>query len=162
MSTVKRDELVGAIGAGIQRWQDATEAFDETVGRIHGLNSAERRCLSFVSQGPQAASAIAKETKLTPAAITALIDRLESRGLVRRRADTADRRRVLVEATEITRDLVRSAYGPIARAGAELLGGYSLAELATIRRFVDDALALQSRMTEALLERTRKRGRARD
>ena len=48
---------------------------------------------------------------------------------------------------------------PIARAGAELLGGYSLAELATIRRFVDDALALQARMTEALLERTRKRGR---
>ena len=34
-------------------------------------NSAERRCLSFVSQGPQAASAIAKETKLTPAAIVA-------------------------------------------------------------------------------------------
>ena len=49
-----------------------------------------------------------------------LISRLESRGLVRRRADTVDRRRVLVEATERTRDLVRSAYGPIARAGAEL------------------------------------------
>ena len=38
-------------------------------------------------------------------------------------------------------------------------GVLPLAELATIRRFVDDALALQARMTEALLERTRKRGR---
>jgi hypothetical protein len=62
--------------------QDATETFDETVGRLNDLNSADRRCLSFVSQGLQTASAIAKETALTPAAVTALIDRLETRGWV--------------------------------------------------------------------------------
>jgi hypothetical protein len=46
---------------------------------------------------------------------------------------------------------------PTARAGAELLASYSLEELVAIRRFLDlaAALALQQRMTKALLERER-------
>jgi hypothetical protein len=42
---------------------------------------------------------------------------------------------------------------PTAPAGAELLASYSLEELAAIRRFLEDALALQQRTTKALLER---------
>jgi DNA-binding MarR family transcriptional regulator len=154
MSSRKREDLVRAIGQAIMRWQDATEAFDEAVGRIYGLNSAERRCLSFVSQEAQTASAIATETALTPAAITALIDRLEDRGLVRRSRDAEDRRKVFVEATAKTRELVRTTYGPIAQGGAEMLARYSIDELTTVRRFVEDALALQRRMTAALVERS--------
>jgi DNA-binding MarR family transcriptional regulator len=152
----KHDALVATIGLAAQRWQDAVEAFDEAVGRINDLNSAERRCLSFVSQGPQTASAIAKQTALTPAAVTALIDRLEGRGLVQRRRDAADRRKVLVGASDRTRELVRATYGPIAKAGAELLSRYSIDELTAVVRFLEDARALQQRMTERLI--TRKRG----
>jgi DNA-binding MarR family transcriptional regulator len=145
--------LVNAIGQTIMRWQDATEAFDDAVGQPHDLNSADRRCLSFVSQGPRTASAIAKEIALTPAAVTALIDRLEARGLVLRRPDASDRRKVLVEATDKTRELILETYAPTARAGEALLEGYSLEELATIRRFLEEALTLQQRMTKALLGR---------
>jgi DNA-binding MarR family transcriptional regulator len=149
----RRDGLIAAIGLATMRWQDATEAFDDAVGRLHDLSSAERRCLSLVSQSAQTASAIAKETTLTPAAVTALIDRLESRGFVRRSRDAGDRRKVLVEATDQTRSLVSATYGPIAKAGAELLARYSVNELMAVRRFVEDALALQRRMTEALVDR---------
>src|SRR5262245_51605285 len=140
MSKAERDRLVEAIGVAVQRWQDATETFDETVGQLYSLASADRRCLSFVSLGPQSASAIAKETALTPAAVTALIDRLEARKLVRRRPDASDRRKVLVEATQKTRELVRDAYLPMAQAGAQMLAGYRTEELEAIRRFVEDAL----------------------
>lgn len=116
---------MNAIGKTIMRWQDAIEAFDDAVGQIHELNSADRRCLSFVTQRPQTASAIAKETALTPAPVTTLIDRLEARGLVHRRPDASDRRKVLVGATARTHDLIRRTYAPIARAGAELLASYS-------------------------------------
>jgi DNA-binding MarR family transcriptional regulator len=126
MSRDRRDELVNAIGQTIMRWQDAIEAFDDAVGKLHDLNSADRRCLSFVSQGPQTATAIAKETALTRAAVTALIDRLETRGLVHRRPDKSDRRKVLVEATDKTQDLILKTYAPTARAGVELLASYSL------------------------------------
>jgi DNA-binding MarR family transcriptional regulator len=135
------------------RWQDETKAFDDAVGQLHDLNSTDRRCLSFVSQGSQSASAIAKETATTAAAVTALIDRLEARGLVLRRPDASDRRKVLVEATDKTRELILETYAPTARAGEALLAGYSLEELATIRRFLEEALTLQQRMTKALVER---------
>jgi DNA-binding MarR family transcriptional regulator len=102
------------------------------VGRIYGLTSAERRCLSFVSLEAQTASAIATETALTPAA--ELIDRLEDRGLVRRSGGAEDRRKVFVEATTKTRELVRNTYAPIAQAGAEMLACYSIDELTTVRR----------------------------
>jgi DNA-binding MarR family transcriptional regulator len=117
------------------------------------LTSADRRCLSFVNFGPQTASAIAKETAVTPAAVTALIDRLEKRQLVERRADANERRKVLVEATDKTRTLVRATYLPIAQAGAKMLSRYSIAELTAIRRFVEDALALQQQITAKLIER---------
>jgi DNA-binding MarR family transcriptional regulator len=159
MSSSERDALVAAIGLAIMRWQDATETFDETVGDIHDLAGAERRCLGFVSLGPQSASGIAKHTALTPAGATALIDRLEARGLVRRRPDPGDRRKVLVEATEKTLTLVRRTYRPTAEAGAKLLASYSLAELTAVRRFVEDALALQQRMTAALRAREWKKPR---
>ena len=159
MSNRKR-ELITAIGLATMRWQDATETFDDTVGRIHDLGSAERRCLSLVSQEPQTAGAIAREIALTPAAVTALIDRLESRGMVHRRRDTSDRRKILVETTDRTRQLVQKTYGPIAKAGAELLARYSIDELTAIRRFLEDAFALQRRMTEALVERERRNSRS--
>jgi DNA-binding MarR family transcriptional regulator len=153
----ERDTIIKAIGVGIMRWQDATETFDEEVGRLYDLASADRRCLSFVSLGPQTASAVAKETGLTPAAVTALIDRLEARRLVHRRADSSDRRKVLVEATNKAHDLIRGTYLPIAQAGAKMLASYSTAELNAMRRFVEDALDLQQRMTAKLLEREQKR-----
>jgi DNA-binding MarR family transcriptional regulator len=157
MSRSTQDELIGAIGVAVMRWQDATEAFDETVGRLHDLTSSDRRCLSFLSLGPQTASAIAKETALTPAAVTALIDRLEDRNLVQRRPDKSDRRKVLVEATDKTRELIRETYMPMAHAGIKLLAKYSAEELNAIQRFLEDALALQQRMTEKLLERERRK-----
>jgi DNA-binding MarR family transcriptional regulator len=154
MSSKERKALADAIGRAVMRWQDAVQAFDEAVGSIYKLNGAERRCLAFVSQGAQTASAIAEETALTPAAVTSLIDRLEARGFVRRRRDTRDRRRIHVEATDTTKQLARDAYGPIARAGERMLGRYSVQELESVRRFLEDALALQQRMTADLVRQS--------
>lgn len=142
-----RDAVVAEIGRLIMRWQDATQDFDDAVGRRYDLNAADRRCLGLVAEGPRSAGDIAAQTALTPASVTTLIDRLEARKLVRRRADAADRRKVLVEATDKAHKLIAATYLPIARAGAELLASYCPADLETIRRFVADALALQTRIT---------------
>jgi hypothetical protein len=76
--------------------------------------------------------------------------------LVQRRSDASDRRKVLVEATDKTRELIRGTYVPIAQAGVKMLASYSVAELTAIGRFVEDALVLQQRMTTKLLERKQK------
>lgn len=150
MSTLDRDGLIAELGGLVMRWQDATQRYDEAVGARWRLNASERLCLSFLMGGPQTASAIAAETRLTPAAVTALVDRLAGRGFVRRRPDPNDRRKVMVEAGDAAMALVAEAYQPLQRAGETMLGRYSEAELAAFKRILLDSIAVQEQMTEQL------------
>lgn len=149
-------ELIGRIGALIVRWQEATQRYDETVGEIFRLNASERLCLSFLTSGPQTASAIAKATRLTPAAVTALVDRLEARDFVRRRPDAHDRRKVLVEAGPATEALIRDVYMPLAAAGAPVYEKRDIAELLLVAEVLEETIAVQDDMTERLTARTAK------
>ncbi|MEI9423675.1 MarR family transcriptional regulator [Mesorhizobium sp. Cs1299R1N1] len=149
-SSGDRTELAAAIGLAIMQWQDATQAYDEAVGARLGLNMAERHCVGLLHGGPQSAGAIAAATGLTPAAVTALIDRLEARGLLTRKRSLEDRRKVVIEATEATRELSARYYGAIAREGEKVIATFSDAELATIRRFITAALDLQCDQLERL------------
>jgi DNA-binding MarR family transcriptional regulator len=137
----------------VVRWQDATQKYDEAVGEIYGLSATERLCLSFLWPGPQTASAIAREIRLTPAAVTALLDRLESRGFVRRKPDPNDRRKVLVEQADAAIKLTNEAYAPLGEEGAKNLSKYSEADLKIFAEVLSDSLALQEEMTRRLLER---------
>ena len=143
-------ELVQRLGTLIVRWQEATQRFDEEGGAMFQLGPAERLCLSFLTSGPQTASAIARATRLTPAAVTSLIDRLEARNFVRRRADPHDRRKVLVEAAEATAAVIEKAYAPMAIAGAASLGRRSIEELRLLTEVIEEVLAIQEQMTEQL------------
>jgi DNA-binding MarR family transcriptional regulator len=159
MSSSKRGDLVNAIGFAISRWQDAVETYDETVGAIYQLNSAERRCLSFINYGAQTSSAIAKDIALTPAAVTSLIDRLEARGFVKRKSDPNDRRKVMVEAAEQTQKLVETAYLPVFEAGSKLLSKYTLEEMKLIKRFTEEVTVMQQELTEALIANNPKKSK---
>lgn len=149
-SSDAKAELVRQLGTLVMRWQDATQRYDEEVGAIFQLGPAERLCLSFLTSGPQTASAIARATRLTPAAVTSLIDRLETRNFVRRLPDPHDRRKVLVEAADATSALIEKAYAPLAAAGAEALGKRSIDELRLLTAAIEEMLAIQNRMTEEL------------
>lgn len=134
----------------IMRWQDATQAYDEAVGTRLGLIAAERHCLGLLYGGPQSAGAVAAATGLTPAAVTALIDRLEARGYVTRTRSLEDRRKVVIEATDLTRELSARYYGAIAREGEKMVARFNDGELATVLRFIDAALDLQNEQLERL------------
>lgn len=152
----RKAALIAELGATIVRWQDATQRYDEAVGEIYGIGPAERLALSLLWHGPQTASAIARHTRLTPAAVTALIDRLEARGFVRRRPDPADRRKVMVEAAEETARVTAEAYAPLQRAGEKNLGRYTEEQLRLVAELLSDSLDIQEQMTAELLSRQRK------
>ena len=149
-SSDAKAELVQQLGTLIVRWQEATQRYDEQVGAIFQLGPAERLCLSFLTSGAQTASAIARATRLTPAAVTSLVDRLEARNFVRRQPDPHDRRKVLVELAEATATVIDRAYAPMAVAGAESLGKRSLDELRLLTEVIEEMLAIQNQMTERL------------
>jgi len=148
--------LIEQLGGLVVRMQDGTQRYDEAVGEVYGLGAAERLCLSFLLEGPQTASAIAKHVRLTPAAITALIDRLEARGYVRRKPDPSDRRKVFVEMAEATTKLAAEAYLPLQEAGAANLAKYTETELKLFVKFLSDSIVIQERLTRDFLERNGK------
>jgi MarR family 2-MHQ and catechol resistance regulon transcriptional repressor len=64
----------------------------------------------LLHKGPQPVNVIGEKVLLTSGSITAAVDRLESRKLLRRRADSKDRRSRIVQLTKTGRDLIEKAY----------------------------------------------------
>ncbi|MBP2048823.1 DNA-binding MarR family transcriptional regulator [Streptomyces griseochromogenes] len=74
---------------------------------------------------------------LNSAGTTALLDRLERAGHVRRVRGETDRRRVVVEVTDGAVDLGWAFFGPLIERSVELLRGYDDHQRAAIRDFLD-------------------------
>ncbi|HEX7745850.1 MAG TPA: MarR family transcriptional regulator [Micromonosporaceae bacterium] len=114
----KRQALVAELAAAVTAYQRATDAFDEAVAARLDVNRTDLRCLDLLFDGPLTAGQLAAAAGLSPAATTTLIDRLERKGYLGRVRDTADRRRVLVELTDLARQRAWQMYGPLAEEGA--------------------------------------------
>ncbi|MFE0382990.1 MarR family transcriptional regulator [Streptomyces bungoensis] len=74
---------------------------------------------------------------LNSAGTTALVDRLERAGHVRRVRGERDRRRVVIEVEERAVELGRAFFGPLIERSVELLRGYDERESAAIRSFLE-------------------------
>lgn len=73
---------------------------------------------------------------LNSAGTTALVDRLERAGHVRRLRDPRDRRKVVIEVTERAVELGWSSFGPLIERTVGLMQGYDERELAAIKGFL--------------------------
>ncbi|MGW0559628.1 MarR family winged helix-turn-helix transcriptional regulator [Streptomyces sp. NPDC003016] len=89
-------EVVELIGEVVARYY---EEYDEAAAE-HSLTGAQARVLGLLSSEAMPMRRIARKLKCEPSNVTGIIDRLETRGLVERRPDPADRRVKLAAATE--------------------------------------------------------------
>jgi len=157
LSKLSRDELIGEFIAAVRASQTATETLDHSVAEFLGIDHSAYRCLDILDQeGPMTAGQLAERARLSPAAMTALLDRLEDKGLARRVRDTTDRRRVLAEVTPDLRKRAQLLYGT-EEEGAQGLAGYSDKELEFLIAFLRGSVAYQEerlRRLEALKGRT--------
>lgn len=131
-----RDALIGEVAAAVRGCQRSAEALDDAVATRLAINRTDLRHLELLADGPLSAGQLSDRSGLSPAAMTALIDRLERKGYVRRIRDAADRRRVFVELTDRSREAGCELYGPLVSEGRELLGGYTAEQLTMMRDFL--------------------------
>jgi DNA-binding MarR family transcriptional regulator len=149
-----RTDLQGQLSREIVEFQNATDAVDEAASEILGLNRTDMRALGLLQfRGPMTAGQLAEAMSLSPGAMTTALDRLESRGFVRRRIDAEDRRRVLIEVTNEALAISNDLYGPLARAGSERMRHLSEEELRVILDFVRYGRELQEQHASSLRER---------
>jgi len=144
-----RQAAAMALGRAMQAYQRSTQAFDDEVGRLLGLNPTDLRGLDWLNEGPLTASRLAEAAGLSAAATTAMIDRLEAKGYVRRLRDQADRRRVVVEMTDAGHARSWALYGPLVEEGMTQFDGFETGELARMR----DQLVAMRELTDRHRER---------
>jgi DNA-binding MarR family transcriptional regulator len=114
MASGEKQRLLAELSDEIRAGQVATDMVDQAIADLLGLNRTDLRCLDILDRlGTITAGRLAEESKLTTGAVTAVIDRLEKSGYVRRVRDEHDRRRVLVEMTPEARRGAAEQYQPI-------------------------------------------------
>ncbi|MGH3410997.1 MAG: MarR family winged helix-turn-helix transcriptional regulator [Streptosporangiaceae bacterium] len=141
-SAPTRQELINEAGMAARLQQNDYDRFEDAVAEFFGVNRTAMRCMEVLDRvGQLTAGDIARETGLTSGAVTAMLDRLERVGYVRRLRDASDRRRVLVELTDKARQMAEEIYGPLTEA-MEHFERYSDDELRLIRDFLREGGAL--------------------
>jgi DNA-binding MarR family transcriptional regulator len=140
-----RRKLISQAALAARLHQNAYDRFEDEASEYFGVNRTAMRCMDVLERAGQlTAGEIARQTGLTSGAVTALLDRLERAGWVRRLRDETDRRRVQVELTDKARQGAAEVYGPFALVLSEY-DKYSDAELRFITRYIE-------RGSELLLE----------
>jgi DNA-binding MarR family transcriptional regulator len=152
VSKLSRNELIDEFIAAVRASQSANQMLDHALAVYMGIDDAAFRCLDILDQeGPMTAGRLAERVRLSPGAMTALLDRLEVRGLARRTRDTDDRRRVLVEVEPDLRQRAQELYGTPEEGAAEL-SIYSDDELEFLIGFLRGSVAYQEERMRRLEE----------
>lgn len=130
-----RSEFLRAIRSGGAAMQLLSAASAERIG----INVTDLYCLNTLTLGGRmTAGDLARETGLTTASITGVLDRLEEAGFVHRERDAQDRRRVIIriDAVRGLRD-VAPVFAPLITAWRAIAAQYTDDELRLILGFLN-------------------------
>ncbi len=135
-----RSELAQQLRSEIMGYLGAASEFDEGLAKKLKLSRTDMRCLDLVGRnGPLTAGQLAVESGLTTGAVTFILDRLEEAGMVTRRRDTEDRRRVWVEIVPAAQQRLAGLQQPVAEEMREVAQRFKADELAVVRDFMRQA-----------------------
>jgi DNA-binding MarR family transcriptional regulator len=134
-----QERFLREFGSAGQALSSATVAYHQAVADRLGLHITDHKALGILlEEGPLPAGALAEALSLSTGSVTALVDRLEGAGYVRRGKDPADRRRVVVAPVRDPELLgkVFALFEPMTRRLAEEMPEFDAKERALILDFL--------------------------
>jgi DNA-binding MarR family transcriptional regulator len=142
-SSAERQRLEAEFLLAVRRNGSIIQLLGQVSAERIGINVTDLNCLNIVAlTGPMTAGELARQTGLTTASITGVLDRLEEGGFVRRERDPKDRRRVIVNLNPGPglRE-IGPTFGPLVKAWRAAAASYSDQDLRLLldfqRRFED-------------------------
>jgi len=137
MSSEDREQVMRDLGDAIRAYQNALDKADDAVAEILMINRTDARCLDIVDQHDRiTAGQLAAEAGLTTGAVTAVVDRLERAGLIRRVRDPDDRRKVWLEVTPAATEAMGELYAPMIADARARFDGYSTKDIEMLTDFI--------------------------
>lgn len=123
----ERQRLIDALGLEIVRFQDASNAVDDAAAAVLALDRADLQCVSMLLfGGPAPIASVGHALHAAPAALRAMVARLELAGYVRReRTPEGD----VLALTAHAHEWIATIWGPIEREGTRLLARRTTREL---------------------------------
>jgi len=158
LSSKGKERTVRAILAALRAVDGDMDRLDEAAAERLGISRSDFRSLDILSRGEALTPGqLATETGLTTGAVTALLDRLEKVGYVRRERDKLDRRKILVRPSRRATAEVWPIFRGVAQDAARILSGFSERDLATILRFLEtNREAIRKRMPATAKSKSRR------
>ncbi|MFJ9691175.1 MarR family winged helix-turn-helix transcriptional regulator [Kitasatospora sp. NPDC101183] len=152
MTTRARDDLMAELWPLSRRYLASYVLFNQAVADHLGMHPTDVQCLNLLTleDAPVTTGRIAELTGLTSGSATRLVDRLEKAGLVERRRDEADRRRVLVAVRPEALERFGALWRELGADWAPVFDEDSEAELAFLLRHMRRTVELGHRQVARL------------
>lgn len=140
---------IGGVSAPTELLREFTQLsrkFERKLEKLTAVNPTDRVVMETLMQrGPLTPSELAAAARITPAAMTAAIDRLIDMNHVRRETHPTDRRKLIVTASEKSAALIMGELMTMVLDINETVSGYTEAEVALITNFLTSVNAAYSR-----------------
>ena len=145
----KKERLIQELGEQFRISGIHDLAFDQVTADRLGINRTDLNCLDVIERhGGVTAGELAIEAGLTTGAVTAVVDRLEGKGYVRRTRDTEDRRKVKLEVTPDFTAEAQKIYGPLVEDWHELMQRPTTEQLESMIEFMQAGNEVKPRHIE--------------
>ncbi|BBG02684.1 MarR family transcriptional regulator [Pseudonocardia saturnea] len=148
-----RHDVVERLSLAGRRQSTAMVLFHHNLAARLGLSATDEKVLELITRhGSLTPKELAARTGLAPASISAVLDRLESRSLLRRERNADDRRsfRVVPDPEHVR--AVGALFTELLTELDQLYARYSTEDLRTVLGFVEAATGIQERAARNLGE----------
>ncbi|UCA61003.1 MarR family transcriptional regulator [Chryseobacterium rhizoplanae] len=146
------DELILRFRAASRQYSDASLLMHEAIARKAGLTGSDHKYLGLILQHEKlTAGEVSKLTGLTKGAVTGLLDRLESKGLIHRKFTRDDRRKVIIiPDLQNSMKLLQPLFNDLQEKTAPVINSFSEDEIKIIERYFQMAVNVMKDFTDNL------------
>ncbi|MGM0889286.1 MAG: MarR family winged helix-turn-helix transcriptional regulator [Bacillota bacterium] len=136
----------------LQRYGMRSVLFQQNMAQKIGVSHTDLKSAEILNEtGPITAGELSKITGLSTGSVTALINRLEKSGYVKRERDQLDGRKVMIMPIPERQEQIKSHYQSLSMATKELCSAYNEQELMLINQFVEEITKIMDKENDKLM-----------
>ncbi|MGE7596051.1 MarR family winged helix-turn-helix transcriptional regulator [Peribacillus frigoritolerans] len=144
--------LLESLTHRLQRYGMRTVLFQQNMAQKIGVSHTDLKSAEILNEtGPITAGELSKITGLSTGSVTALINRLEKSGYVKRERDQLDGRKVMIMPIPERQEQIKSHYQSLSMATKELCSAYNEQELILINQFVEEITKIMDKENDKLM-----------
>ncbi|MCD1163838.1 MarR family winged helix-turn-helix transcriptional regulator [Peribacillus frigoritolerans] len=144
--------LLESLTHRLQRYGMRSVLFQQNMAQKIGVSHTDLKSAEILNEtGPITAGELSKITGLSTGSVTALINRLEKSGYVKRERDQLDGRKVMIMPIPERQEQIKSHYQSLSMATKELCSAYNEHELILINQFVEEITKIMDKENDKLM-----------